>query len=100
MLAAAVLGMLATGCAAKGPTVATPRPFPGAAVPPRSGPVTEQRVAGGHRETVPGLPLSLPDRPGDRAAGSRGCDASSRPLARALPPGHALPQRRQRSVRL
>jgi cell wall-associated NlpC family hydrolase len=32
--------VLATGCAAKGPTVATPRPFPGAAVPPRSGPVT------------------------------------------------------------
>jgi cell wall-associated NlpC family hydrolase len=31
-----VLGILATGCAAKG-TVATPRPFPGAAVPPRGG---------------------------------------------------------------
>jgi len=30
-----VLGLLATGCAAKG-TAATPRPFPGATVPPRS----------------------------------------------------------------
>jgi cell wall-associated NlpC family hydrolase len=33
-----VLAVLATGCAAKG-TVATPRPFPGATVPPRSAPV-------------------------------------------------------------
>jgi cell wall-associated NlpC family hydrolase len=31
-----VLAVLATGCAAKG-TVATPRPVPGASVPPRSG---------------------------------------------------------------
>ncbi len=38
VLAAATMGILATGCAAKGPTVATPRPFPGAAVPPRSAP--------------------------------------------------------------
>ena len=28
--------ILATGCAAKGPVTATPRPFPGATVPPRS----------------------------------------------------------------
>lgn len=35
---AVVLGLLATGCAAKGGVVATPRPFPGAAVPPRSDP--------------------------------------------------------------
>jgi len=34
-LAVAVIGILATGCAAKG-VVATPRPFPGATVPPRS----------------------------------------------------------------
>ena len=33
--AVAVIGILATGCAAKG-TVATPRPFPGATAPPRS----------------------------------------------------------------
>ena len=38
VLAVAAMGFLATGCAAKGPTVATPRPFPGAAVPPRSAP--------------------------------------------------------------
>ena len=34
--------ILATGCAAKGPVVATPRPFPGAAVPPRSVPEGER----------------------------------------------------------
>ena len=32
----AVIGILATGCAAKGPVTATPRPFPGATVPTRS----------------------------------------------------------------
>ena len=37
-LGAVLLGALATGCAAKGTTVATPRPFPGAAVPPRPAP--------------------------------------------------------------
>ena len=31
-----LLPILATGCAAKGSVVATPRPFPGAPVPPRS----------------------------------------------------------------
>ena len=31
-----VFALLATGCATKGPVVATPRPFPGATVPPRS----------------------------------------------------------------
>ena len=30
-----VVGVLASGCAARGPVTATPRPFPGAAVPPR-----------------------------------------------------------------
>jgi cell wall-associated NlpC family hydrolase len=35
LVALTVLGMVATGCAAKS-TVATPRPFPGATVPPRS----------------------------------------------------------------
>ena len=33
-----VLAFVATGCASKGGDVATPRPFPGAAVPPRSAP--------------------------------------------------------------
>lgn len=37
-LGAVLLGALATGCAAKGTTVATPRPFPGTAVPPRPAP--------------------------------------------------------------
>jgi cell wall-associated NlpC family hydrolase len=37
VLVAVVLGTLATGCAARG-TAATPRPFPGATVPPRSAP--------------------------------------------------------------
>ena len=36
VLWAVVLGALATGCAARGTTAATPRPFPGATVPPRS----------------------------------------------------------------
>ena len=34
-LALALVSALATGCAAKGPVVATPRPFPGATVPAR-----------------------------------------------------------------
>jgi cell wall-associated NlpC family hydrolase len=38
VLAIVVLGALATGCAAKG-TVATPRPFPGASLPPRGAPL-------------------------------------------------------------
>jgi len=64
MLAAAVLGMLATGCAAKGPTVATPRPFPGAAVPPRSRPVTEPPVAAvSMHPAVISLALSLQGTP-------------------------------------
>ena len=37
-----VASMLAAGCAAKGTVVATPRPFPGAAVPPRSVPEGER----------------------------------------------------------
>ena len=37
-----VPSMLAAGCAAKGTVVATPRPFPGAAVPPRSVPEGER----------------------------------------------------------
>jgi cell wall-associated NlpC family hydrolase len=36
---------LATGCAAKGTVVATPRPFPGATVPPRSVPPEDQHAA-------------------------------------------------------
>jgi cell wall-associated NlpC family hydrolase len=38
VLWAVVLGALATGCATRGTTAATPRPFPGATVPPRSAP--------------------------------------------------------------
>ena len=64
VLAAAVLGILATGCAAKGPTVATPRPFPGAAVPPRSGPVPESPVsAESIHPAVIALALSLQGTP-------------------------------------
>ena len=40
-----VLAVLATGCAAKGTVVATPRPFPGATVPPRSVPGDERATA-------------------------------------------------------
>jgi cell wall-associated NlpC family hydrolase len=45
-----VLGTMATGCAAKGGSVATPRPFPGASVPaasapPASGPAEVAAVA-------------------------------------------------------
>ena len=36
VIACTLLAILATGCAAKGPVMATPRPFPGAPVPPRS----------------------------------------------------------------
>ena len=64
-LAAMVLAAaVATGCAAKGPTVATPRPFPGAAVPPRSGPVTEPSVAAvSMHPAVISLALSLQGTP-------------------------------------
>jgi len=36
IVAAAAVLVVAAGCAAKGPVTATPRPFPGAAVPPRA----------------------------------------------------------------
>ena len=36
IIAALLLGILATGCAAKGPVTATPKPFPGATVRTRS----------------------------------------------------------------
>ena len=64
-LAAMVLAAaVATGCAAKGPTVATPRPFPGATVPPRSGPVTEPAVtAVSMHPAVISLALSLQGTP-------------------------------------
>ena len=48
-----VLAFLATGCASKGGVVATPRPFPGATVPPRSSPAEPRpSTPGGER---PGL---------------------------------------------
>jgi len=64
ILTLVVLAALATGCAAKGPTVATPRPFPGATVPPRSGPATEppSSVASIHPAVI-SLALSLQGTP-------------------------------------
>ena len=44
-LRAVLMALLATGCAARGTTVATPRPFPGATVPPRSVPGDERATA-------------------------------------------------------
>ena len=64
LLALTVLGMLATGCAARG-TVATPRPFPGATVPPRSLP-EDARVTAEPISIQPGvvsLALSLRGTP-------------------------------------
>lgn len=52
---------LATGCASSG-TVPTPRPFPGAALPPARDPGV---VARGPEATEP--PASAPARPGDEA---------------------------------
>jgi cell wall-associated NlpC family hydrolase len=63
VLAVAVLGALATGCAAKG-TVATPRPFPGASVPPRSGvPAETPSAAITVQPAVISLALSLRGTP-------------------------------------
>ena len=42
LFAFVVLTMFAAGCASKGPIVATPKPFPGATVPPRSVPSTDE----------------------------------------------------------
>lgn len=62
-----VAAVVATGCAARGPTVATPRPFPGATVPPRSAPavpVSEPLAdAGGIHPAVISLALSLQGTP-------------------------------------
>jgi len=67
LLAAAAMGFLAAGCAAKGPTVATPRPFPGAAVPPRSAPALPSpeplASAGAIHPAVISLALSLQGTP-------------------------------------
>jgi cell wall-associated NlpC family hydrolase len=67
VLAIAVVGTLATGCAAKG-TVATPRPFPGASprntVPPRSAaPVETASAAITIQPAVISLALSLRGTP-------------------------------------
>jgi cell wall-associated NlpC family hydrolase len=48
--------LLATGCAAKGTTVATPRPFPGATVPPRS---TPPAAPGSEAGTVASAPAAV-----------------------------------------
>ena len=63
ILAAAVVSALMTGCAAKG-RVATPRPFPGATMPPRSVPEDERSGASGllHLPVV-SLALSLRGTP-------------------------------------
>jgi cell wall-associated NlpC family hydrolase len=67
VLAAAALGVLATGCAIKGPNVATPRPFPGAKVPPRQAPALppSEPFADEHaiRPAVISLALSLQGTP-------------------------------------
>lgn len=69
VLLVTVLGAIATGCATRGPTVATPRPFPGAAVPPRSAPAVPAAsepiaLAGGTiHPAVISLALSLQGTP-------------------------------------
>jgi cell wall-associated NlpC family hydrolase len=61
---AVVAALLAAGCAAKGTVVATPRPFPGAAVPPRSVPEGERADAPiGVPPAVVSLALSLRGTP-------------------------------------
>ena len=62
VLAVAVLGALATGCAAKG-TVATPRPFPGASLPPRGAPAEPASAAITVQPAVISLALSLRGTP-------------------------------------
>jgi cell wall-associated NlpC family hydrolase len=58
------LAVLASGCAAKGTVVATPRPFPGATVPPRSVPEAERADApGAVQPAVVSLALSLRGTP-------------------------------------
>ena len=68
VLGAVVLGTLATGCAARGTAGATPRPFPGATVPPRSAPAVPASepltLAGGTiQPAVISLALSLQGTP-------------------------------------
>ena len=58
------LAILAAGCAAKGTVVATPRPFPGATVPPRSIPEDERTAeTAGIQPAVISLALSLRGTP-------------------------------------
>jgi len=65
LAALVVLGMLATGCAAKGDVVATPRPFPGASLPPGSAPAVaiEAPTAEGIQLPLISLALSLRGTP-------------------------------------
>jgi peptidoglycan DL-endopeptidase CwlO len=62
-----VAAALATGCAARGPAVATPRPFPGAPVPPRTAPALPLPEplgsAGAIHPAVISLALSLQGTP-------------------------------------
>jgi cell wall-associated NlpC family hydrolase len=58
------LAILAVGCAAKGTVVATPRPFPGATVPPRSLPEDERAAEPfGIQPAAVSLALSLRGTP-------------------------------------
>ena len=62
--AVVLVATLVVGCAAKGPVVATPRPFPGATVPTRSTPEVERAGApGAIQPAVVSLAMSLRGTP-------------------------------------
>ncbi len=64
LIAAAVVGIATAGCASRGGVVATPRPFPGASVPARSGPADDSATAiDGLQAPVISLALSLRGTP-------------------------------------
>ena len=64
MVAVAMVAVLTAGCAAKGGVVATPKPFPGATVPPRSVPESERaEVPAAVHPAVIALAMSLRGTP-------------------------------------